>query len=63
MERYLKFSFCGERSAYLLCVGIANHTEDLEKLHTVRKETKYKYVSETSQELSEDEDSRLLKFF
>ncbi|KAL6740866.1 hypothetical protein Aduo_014176 [Ancylostoma duodenale] len=41
MERCLKFTFCSERSAYLLCVGIANHTEDLEKLQTVRKEIKY----------------------
>ncbi|KIH69641.1 hypothetical protein ANCDUO_00017 [Ancylostoma duodenale] len=35
MERCLKFTFCSERSAYLLCVGIANHTEDLEKLQTL----------------------------
>ncbi|EYC40533.1 hypothetical protein Y032_0608g603 [Ancylostoma ceylanicum] len=41
MERCLKLTFCSERSAYLLCVGIANHSEDLEKLQTIRKEIKY----------------------
>ncbi|RCN50700.1 hypothetical protein ANCCAN_03313 [Ancylostoma caninum] len=41
MERCLEFTFCSERSAYLLCVGIANHAEDLETLQTVRKEIKY----------------------
>ncbi|KAK6754078.1 hypothetical protein RB195_013218 [Necator americanus] len=41
MERCLGSSHCDEHCAYLLCVGIANHLEDMEQLKLLKKDIKY----------------------
>ncbi|ETN68248.1 hypothetical protein NECAME_15934 [Necator americanus] len=41
MERCLGSSHCDEHCAYLLCVGIANHLEDMEQLKLLKKDIRY----------------------